>query len=157
LADIIYYIFAFLIILSAMVIAFSDNLKRILLFSAAIAFSFAALLIVLKAQLIALVVIAAAGISVIPITYHFNKQAVSHGESIGRKFKLMLLPILALSAAVAITTSLSASTRFITVIENSYNYSLIFSAYLPMIFLVLLLASAVIRLITSSFRKGSQT
>ena len=140
-----------------MVIAFSNNLKKILLFSAAIAFSFAALLIVLKAQLIALVVIAAAGISVISITYHFNKHAVLQGESVGRKFKLMLLPILALSAAAAIITSLSASTRFITVIENSYDYSVIFFAYLPMIFLVLFLASVVIRLITWSFRKESQT
>ena len=140
-----------------MVIAFSNNLKKILLFSAAIAFSFAAFLVLLKAQLLALGLVAGTGISIIPITYHFNKHAASNGGSIGRKFKLMLLPILSLSAAAAIITSLSASTRFITVIENSYDYSVIFFAYLPMIFLVLFLASVVIRLITWSFRKESQT
>ena len=140
-----------------MVIAFSNDLKRIVLFSAATVFSFAALLIILKAQLLALVVIAAAGISIIPIAFHFNKQAASHGEAVSRKFKLMLLPILALSAGAAVITSLSASTRWVFIGESMYDYSPIFTKYLPMIFLILLLAAVVIRMLAGSFRKESQT
>lgn len=155
--EILFYIPALLIVISAMVVAFSLDLRRILLFSAAMIFSFAAMLVMLKAQLLALVLIAVTGLSVLPTAIHFRNQSVQPAEELSRKFKLMLLPILALSAASAIITSLNASTRFLTISESSYDYTIIFSAYLPLIFLILLLVSVVVRLVIASFRKEPQS
>lgn len=155
--EILFYVPALLIVFSAMVVAFSLDLRRILLFSAAMIFSFAAMLIMLKAQLLSLGLMAVTGLSVLPIAIHFRNQAVLPAEELSRKFKLMLLPILALSAASAIITSLNASTRLLTISESLYDYTIIFSAYLPLIFLILLLVSVVVRLVTASFRKEPQS
>lgn len=155
--DILFYIPALLIVFSAMVIAFSNDMRRILMFSAAMVFTFASILILLKAQLLALGLLAVSGIAVMLVSSDSNKQVALPGDAVSRKFKLMLFPVLALSAATAIITNLSASTRWITINDNSDDYSIVFTIYLPIIFLVLLLASVVIRLITGSFRKESQT
>ncbi|MBL8017350.1 MAG: hypothetical protein JNK43_08780 [Ignavibacteria bacterium] len=119
--EILFYVPALLIVFSAMVVAFSLDLRRILLFSAAMIFSFAAMLILLKAQFLALVLMAVTGLSVLPIAIHFRNHAALPAEVLSRKFKLMLLPILALSAASAILTSLNASTRLLTIGESSYD------------------------------------
>ncbi len=143
-------------IFSATVIAFGNDIRRIILLTGALILAFAAMLVMLKAQLLALGVIGIAVISMILIAAYLDKHAQESAGSINRKFRLMLLPVLAISAAAAIVTSLSASTRWLALVESSYEYSLIFTKYLPLILPVVLLASLMLRIILETLRKESQ-
>ena len=154
--DILFYILALLMIFSATVIAFGNDVRRIILFAGALILAFAAMLVLLKAQLLALAIIGISVISMILITAYLDKHAHGSAANINRKFRMMMLPVLAISATAAIITSLSASTRWLALIENSYDYSVIFTRYLPLILPAVLLASLMMRMILDMLRKESQ-
>jgi len=143
-------------IFSALVIAFGNDIRRIILFAGALILAFAAMLIVLKAQLVALALVGFAVITMILIAVYLDKHIHGSAGNINRKFRLMLLPVLAISAAAAMITSLSASTRWLALVESSYDYSGIFTKYLPLILPVVLLASLMLRMILDMLRKESQ-
>ncbi|MBE2217532.1 MAG: hypothetical protein IAE90_04970 [Ignavibacteria bacterium] len=154
--DILFYILALSMIFSALVIAFGNDIRRIILFAGALILAFAAMLIVLKAQLVALALVGFAVITMILIAVYLDKHIHGSAGNINRKFRLMLLPVLAISAAAAMITSLSASTRWLALVESSYDYSGIFTKYLPLILPVVLLASLMLRMILDMLRKESQ-
>ncbi len=143
-------------IFSATVVAFGKDIRRIILFAGALILAFAAMLVFLKAQLLALAVIGFAVITMILIAVYLDKHIHGSAAFINRKFRMMLLPVLAISAAAAIITSLSASTRWLALVESSYDYSGIFTKYLPLILPVVLLASLMLRMILNMLRKESQ-
>lgn len=143
-------------IFSATVIAFGNDIRRINLLTAALIFAFAAMFVMLKAQLLALGVIGITVFSIILIPAYLDKHTHGSAANINRKFRMMMLPVLAISAAAAIITSLSASTRWLALVENSYDYSGIFTKYLPLILPAVLLASLMLRMILDMLRKESQ-
>ena len=154
--DILFYILAVLMLFSATVIAFGNDIRRIILIAGALILAFAAMLVLLKAQLLALAIIGITVISMILIAVYLDKHIHGSAAFINRKFRMMMLPVLSTSVAAAIITSLSASTRWLTLVENSYDYSGIFTKYLPLILPAVLLASLMLRMILNMLRKESQ-
>jgi len=155
--DIIYYVFAVVIVLSALVCAFSKNIMRsaFALFLTLIAVS--ALYVILHSELFALVnILFISGIAIMILIFIPKIKFLFSTEE-SQLNKTHFISVITISLLVAIISSIVASTRWQR-FEINYDvnsYTLIFSKFMPLVILVAIIASVIIFLTKFILKKNN--